>query len=157
MHDANNAYGPGRLVRPSHDPQIRLFGVLVRAIWVAAFLLTAAIEAIPRDPLWGPHLFYPYTLAKAVLFLLLGFMTPLAIWNFSTLGLGFVFAIAAAGSIEGAQHFLPGHQASFLEFAAKVVLLIFGFAAALVVRNDHCLQIGRFRLHLADRHSSEID
>ncbi len=138
-------------------PQIQLFGVVVRSVWSCCFLLTAAIEATPRDPMWGPQLFYPYTFAKAFLFLLLGFMTPLAIWNFSSLGLGFVFAVLAAGAIEGIQHFLPGHQASFLEFCAKVVLLILGFAAALVVRNDHCLQFGRFRVLLADRHSSHAD
>lgn len=153
MHDRNNTYESERVV-PARA-RVQLFGPLLRWIWVCCFSMTVAIEAIPRDPAWGPQLFYPYTLIKAILFLFLGFATPLAIWNFSSLGLGFVFAAGAAGAVEAVQHFSPGHRASFLEFAAKVLLLFLGFAAALVVRNDHSLQIGPFRLLLPDRHSSE--
>lgn len=158
MYSQTDPSGGRHLVQPTHA-QVRLFGPFLRWIWICCFSITVAIEALPRNPNWGPEVFYPYTSAKVILFLLLGFLTPLAIWKFSSLGLGFVLAATAAGLGESVQHFLQGHRASLFEFAAKVALLFLGFAVALVVRNDHYLQVGAFRLLLPGRQlprSSEL-
>ena len=134
------------------EAELPLFGWSLRAIWILLFSATVAMEVIPRDPAWGPQLFYPYTAIKAVLFFLLGFFTPLAIWAFNSLGVGILIAVLASGAVEAIQYFLAGHHASIFEFAAKVILLIAAFASGLVVRYDRSLQLGPLRLVFLDPH-----
>ena len=154
MHGSGQRRKDRIIVQP-HDVTVHLFGWALRLGWAFLFSATVAIEVIPRDLRWGPGYYYPYTASKAILFVLLGFFTPFAIWNFKSLGLGILFAALAAGIVESAQYLLAGHHASILEFSAKVTLLILGFANALVVRNDHRLRIGSLRVILSDPHSSE--
>ncbi len=135
--------------------ELPLFGRSLRVIWVLLLSATVAMEVFPRDPAWGPQLFYSYTAIKAILFFLLGFFTPLAIWAFRSLGLGILIAAFASGAVEGLQYFLAGHHASVLEFGAKVVLLIAAFASGLVIRYDRCLQFGSARLVFLDPHLPE--
>lgn len=135
-----------------YNARIRLFGAFIRSIWTALFVATVTLEVLPRDPSWGPHLFYPYTACKSILFVLLGFATPLAIWKFNSLGLGILAAAVAAGAAEASQVFLVGHHASSLEFFAKLLLLTFGFALALIVRHDCYLNIGIRRIFFVDPH-----
>ena len=142
---------PETETRPS---EVQLFGLALRSLWVLVFLATLATELIPRDPTWLPYIYYPFTIFKAALFVLLGFATPLAFWKFDSLGFGSLFAVVAAGVVEGAQLFLAGHQASYFEFAAKLILLFLGFVLALNVRYDRRLQIGPLRITLSDVHFS---
>lgn len=138
----------------SHSKEVRLFGSVLAIVWGLLLFGTMVIELVPRDPTWLPRLFYPYTTFKGLLFVLLGFVTPLALWKFNSLGMGVLFAVATAGSVEGLQVFLPGHRASYLEFGAKLVLLMLGFVAALVARHDRRLKVGPLSIKLSDPHIS---
>jgi len=84
-----------------------------------------------------------------------GFLSPLAFWRFDSLGLGLLFSILAAGVVEAMQSVSEGHRGSYVEFAAKLILLFIGFAYALSARYDRVLRFGPLRLDLLDCHRAE--
>jgi len=79
-------------------------------------------------------IFHSYEAAKVVAFFAFGFLTSLAWWRYKTLGIGVLFAIITTAIVELGQAFIPGHRASILELAVKLILLFTGFAGALHVR-----------------------
>lgn len=104
--------------------ELPLFGRSLRVIWVLLLSATVAMEVFPRDPAWGPQLFYSYTAIKAILFFLLGFFTPLAIWAFRSLGLGILIAAFASGAVEGLSTSWPATTPAFLNSAPRSSCLL---------------------------------
>jgi hypothetical protein len=151
MHSDSLAGEP----RPRY-PAVRMFSWAIRFVWILLFCLLLVSELVPR-PLFAPLMYYSYSSAKAIMFLLLGFTTPLAFWRFDHLGWGVFFAVAAAGAAESAQSLLEGHRSSFAEFLLKLVLLLIGFACALNSRYDRRIGVGRYGVRLLDTHFSQPD
>ncbi len=143
---------PGEHARSA--PGLRMFGSTIRIAWIALFCLLLASELIPR-PSFAPLMYYSYSSAKAIMFILLGFVTPLAFWRFDRLGLGVFFSVVAAGVAESSQSLLEGHRSSFAEFSLKLLLLLLGFACALNARYDRRIGLGRYGIRLHDTHFSE--
>ena len=132
--------------------QVRMFSPAFRIAWAVFFVVTIWCEIAPRSPSLPPLPYYSYTAGKAVLFLLVGFLSPLTFWRFDSLGLGLLFSALAAGAVEGVQSVSEGHRGSYLEFGAKLVLLFIGFAFALSARYDRGLRLGPWHLSLIDSH-----
>ena len=139
-----------------HMPLVRLFTWRVRLWWMALFVMLLLSELLPR-PNFGPLLYYSYSGAKALMFLLMGFLTPLTFWRFDRLGLGVIFSIFGAGVAEMSQSTLAGHRSSFLEFLLKLILLVTGFGLGLSVRYDRKLSVGRFGIRFTDSHLKSAD
>ena len=134
-----------------------MFSVSIRVAWVIISLLTIASEVMPRSPSLGPFPYYSYTAAKAILFVLIGLLSPLTFWRFDSLGLGLLFSVVVAGAVEGIQTVSAGHRASYLEFGAKLLLLFIGFAFALNARYDRLLRFGPLRVRLRDAHQTLVE
>ena len=126
-----------------------MFGTLVRASWITAFVITLGSELTPRPNL-PPTPFYSYLGCKIILFLLLGFLTPLTFWRFNSLNYGTLFAIAATAAVEILQLWIPGHSFSVFELAGKLVLIIFGLTLALDARYDGYIHLGPLSVRLCD-------
>src|ERR1700761_1637995 len=139
-----------------HLPSLRMFSWAARILWALLFCLLLISELAPR-PLFAPLMYYSYSSAKALMFVLLGFLTPLSFWRFDRLGLGALFAVAAAGAAELSQSLFEGHRSRFAEFLLKLLLLLIGFACALNARYDRKVGFGRFSIRLSDTHLSHPD
>jgi hypothetical protein len=113
-------------------------------------------ELLPR-PNFAPLLFYSYSGCKALMFVLLGFLTPLAFWRFDRIGLGVVASAVGAGVAEISQSLVAGHRSSFPEFLLKLLLLLTGFAVALSVRYDRKIAVGRFGIRFTGSHLTSPD
>jgi hypothetical protein len=118
-------------------------------------MLTIWCEIAPRSPSLAPLPYYSYTACKAALFVLIGLFSPLTFWRFDSLGLGLLFSALVAGAVEAAQSVSQGHRGSYLEFAAKLVLLFLGFAYALSARYERVLRLRPFHVALLDPHRTE--
>ncbi len=133
-------------------PHLRMFSGTLRVAWAVVSIVTIWSEIAPRSPSLLPLPYYSYTAAKVILFVLIGFLSPLTFWRFDSLGLGLLFSVLVAGAVEGVQSISPGHRASYFEFAAKLILLFIGFAYSLNARYDRVLRFGPLRLFLRDSH-----
>ena len=102
--------------RSPSSSRIEMFSWRLISVWGLLLVCTIATELLPRSPSWVPGVFYPYTAMKAIMFILLGFGSPLAFWRFNSLGLGTAFAVGTAAAVEGLQSFLVGHHPNFFEF-----------------------------------------
>jgi hypothetical protein len=120
------------------------------------FVITMLAESIPI-PLVHPALFYSFLIAKAGLFITLGYLTPLTFWRFDSLGLGVLFSGLGAMAGELIQSISPGHSTSFKEFAGKLALVLLGFALALHARYDRRIRVGAWQLALDDAHRKQQD
>jgi hypothetical protein len=133
-------------------PTLRMFTWTLRLSWFILSILLLLAELLPR-PNFAPLMYYSYSGAKVLMFVSLGFLTPLTFWRFDRLGLGVLFSVAAAGLAELSQSAFPGHRSSFPEFLLKLLLLVIGFTVALNVRYDRRLALGRrFGVRLTDSH-----
>lgn len=133
---------------------IQLFSHGLRTGWALILLVTVAVELLPLPPV-PAALLYSYVASKALLFIALGFFTPLAFWAFDSIGFGVLFSVLAAGSVELLQSLSAGHRASIFEFLAKLVLLFIGFAIALNFRYDGLLRVGSFRRQFVNPHQKQ--
>lgn len=123
-----------------------------RALWVFLALTTIFLEVIPI-PLMPPVPFYAYCAGKALLFLLLGFIAPLAFWSFNALNRGIIFAALSACCVETIQAIWGhGHSFHWYELIVKLVIILLGFALALNDRYDHEINIGPIRIRLVGEH-----
>jgi len=123
-----------------------------RVLWVILALTTILLEVIPI-PLMPPVPFYAYCGGKALLFLLLGFIAPLAFWSFNALNRGIIFAALSACGVETVQAIWGhGHSFHWYELIVKLGLILFGFALALNDRYDHEINIGPIRIRLIGEH-----
>lgn len=144
----------GRPVR-SRVCEIRVFTTLLRTLWWVVFAFTVTSEVIPA-PAVHPVLFYSFLAFRVLLFLALGFITPVAFWRYNSIGLGLLFSVAGAFGCELLQSVSPGHTASVREFAVKCGLLLAGFVMALVARHDKQIDIGFVKIELQDRSQPSV-
>ena len=137
-----------------HASAVRLFSPALRGSWFAIFVLTVVLEVAPY-PLVPPKIFYSYLALRALLFVSLGFLTPLALWRFDSVGFGLLFSTVAAGAAELLQSLSEGHASSFVEFGAKLILMLIGFTLALNTRHNGMLRLGPLRFQLINTHHRE--
>jgi hypothetical protein len=141
---------------PLHLSSVAIFNWWARLSWLLLFTLLMLAELLPR-PNFAPLLFYSYSGCKALMFVLLGFLTPLAFWRFDRVGLGVIASAVGAGAAEMSQSLVEGHRSSWLEFLLKMLLLLAGFAVALSVRYDRKISVGRFGIRFTGSHLTSTD
>jgi hypothetical protein len=133
------------------SPTITMSGSVIRTVWSVVFVTTLASEIVPLPPL-APLPFYPYVGGKALLFFILGFLTPLTFWRFNSLNYGFLFGATATAIVEISQHWIPGHTFSILELLGKWAIIFAGFALSLDARYEGQINAGFFQVLLRNKH-----
>jgi hypothetical protein len=129
----------------------------MRLAWILIALLTISLELRPfhnfqpRSVFLMYALFYGYKTLKALLFVLFGFLTPIAFWRFRSLSYGLVIAAVSALVVELLQGWLvfTGHSFGWLELCAKLFLIFVGFVKGLDARYEGFIRIGRLKLQIA--------
>jgi hypothetical protein len=135
---------------------IRAFSKGLLVIWMTVAVVTVTLEIIPAR--FHPLMFYSYKTIKVLLFLALGYLTPLAFWRFDRLTLGLCFAGASATAIELLQGIIGnGHAFSWMELLAKLALIGFGFVLALDARYERAILIGPLHFRLVSDHLPGLD
>jgi hypothetical protein len=123
---------------PSPTLIVRMFSTPVRGLWFVLLVCTLASELVPLsrsfEAQFSTLVFHAYEALKLACFFVFGFLAPIAWWRYNNLGIGVFFAVVTTMVVELGQAFIPGHRASVLELAVKLILLFAGFAAALDVR-----------------------
>lgn len=136
---------------------IHLFNGQARAVWIALVILTIISEVVPL-PAFTPAPLIAYCAVKAILFVLVGYMAPLAFWRFNALNRGLLYSILSAGAVETLQGVVGhGHSLHWYELLIKLILLFIGFAMALDARYECRVEAGPFlmRLHYPDDRAPE--
>jgi len=143
---------------PLSSVTVPMFSLPVRSLWFLLLIFTLGIELVPLsvsfEARFSPLIFYSYEALKLVAFIVFGFLTPIAWWRYKSLGIGVLFAITTAAIVELGQAFIPGHRASTLELAVKLMLLFGGFTAALDVRKYQEISIGPLLVRFSSRYWS---
>jgi hypothetical protein len=133
-----------------------MFSAPVRSIWFVLFAITLVSELVPLslafEAQFPPLVFRCYEAAKLLAFFVLGFLTPIAWWDYKSLGRGALFAIVTTGIVEIGQAFIPGHRASTLELAVKLVLIFTGFVCGLDARKDQQFTVGTLCIRFSSRY-----
>jgi hypothetical protein len=107
-------------------------------------------------PLMPPVPFYSYGAAKAICFVVLGYLAPLAFWRFNALNRGILLAAISATFVESLQGLLHrGHSFHWYELVVKLGLILIGFALALDARYERMISIGRFHIRLTGEHTQQ--
>jgi hypothetical protein len=133
---------------------IRAFSTAFQLAWMAAAAVTVTLEVIPAH--FSPVVFYSYKTLKILLFLVVGYLTPLSFWRFDKMSFGFGFAAVSAALIELLQGVIGnGHKFSWIELLGKLALIGFGFIVALDARYERAILIGHLRLRLVGEHLPE--
>ncbi len=119
------------------------------AIWVGVAAVTIVFEVLPA-PVLGPVLHYGvYTPLKVSLFLLVGYLAPLALARLSALNRGLVFAAVSAGVVEALQGLIGnGHSFHFYELGIKWAVIAFGFMLGLDARCEKAVDLGKLHITL---------
>lgn len=139
--------------QPEASISLRVFTRGIRITWLAIAAITILLEVIPI-PLMAPLRFYSYCAVKALLFMLLGYMAPLAFWPFNQLNRGILFAALSACFVESMQGVVRhGHSFHWYELIIKLLIILLGFSLALTARYDREVSIGPLRIRLMDDHS----
>ncbi len=127
-----------------------MFSLIIRISWCAVFLTTLASEIVPLPPMF---LIFSslYICAKALLFLALGFLTPLSFRRFNSLNYGFLVGASATALVEISQHWIPGHTFSLLELLGKWGIIFAGFALSLDARYARRIKLGVLRVSLHNK------
>jgi hypothetical protein len=133
---------------------LRLFSHSVRAAFVTVAVTTIVMELAPI-PLLVPFKFYTYMAIRLGCFVVLGWVTPLSFWSFRFLNVGLLFALFSAALVESLQFFSYGHSFSFIEMMAKFVLILVGFAAAIVNRHDGAIDLGHLHVKFVSDMSAD--
>ena len=127
-----------------------VFGPMVRSIWAVVLTATVLSEVLPIPPM-TPVSFYSYCAGKAVMFLVVGYLTPLAFWRFDDRG--FLAAAACATFVETLQGIVGhGHSFHWYEMGVKLMLIFFGFVLALEARYERRILHGPLRIQLVSPH-----
>ncbi len=136
----------------SIELQVRAFSPAIKAVWAVIVAITVASEVLPI-PLMPPVPFYSYGAAKALCFVVLGYLSPLAFWRFNALNRGILLAAISAACVESLQGLLRhGHSFHWYELLVKLGLILFGFAAALDARYEREISIGRIHIRFTGDH-----
>jgi hypothetical protein len=133
--------------------EIKVFGPLMRVLFIVIAVMTIALEIVPLRPM-SILCFYSYKAAKGLLFLSLGCITPLALWRFDSMNKGLVFAAVSATLVETAQRFVVGHHFSIFELLAKLILLVVGFLVAMNALYERRLRLLGVEICLVSEHLS---
>ena len=121
---------------PNGRLKMAIFGKPTKLLWGAVALTAVVFELIPVHYPAGVFLTHNY--CKAGIFLLLGFLTPLAFWRFNSLNARILLIAGSAILAEVMQAVLAdGHRFSLVELGIKLVLIGAGFIIALNVRYEH--------------------
>ena len=142
--------------RPKHEVSL-IFGPYMRLAWTIIAALTISLELSPfhnfeaRVVFIAYFLFYGYKALKALLFVIFGFLTPIAFWRFQSLTYGLVIAAVSALMVELLQGWLvfTGHRFGWLELFAKLFLIFVGFMKGLDARYEGSIRIGRLKVQIA--------
>jgi glycopeptide antibiotics resistance protein len=127
---------------------VPVLGVPAKALWTIVLAVTVLTEVIPV-PLMLPPLFYSYSISKVVAFIVLGYLTPLALRRFDALKQGILLATMSAAAVEALQGLLHhGHSFHWYELGIKLLLISGGFALALEARYDHKISLGPINIPL---------
>jgi hypothetical protein len=112
-----------------------VFGKPLKLFWAMLALGVIAIELVPAH--YPAGVFVTQNWAKAGLFLLLGYLAPMAFWRFSYLTASILASASSAILVELIQAMVAhGHRFSWVELGAKLALLAAGFLIALDVRYE---------------------
>jgi hypothetical protein len=115
-----------------------VFGKPLKLFWAMLALAAIAIELLPAH--YPAGVFVKQNWAKAGLFLLLGYLAPMAFWRFSYLTASILASVASAILVELIQAMVAdGHRFSWVELGVKLALLAAGFLIALDVRYERDL------------------
>ena len=126
--------------------QVRLYSLPLAIVWALTILVTISIEVLPI-PAMAPLFFYGYCSAKAILFLTLGFLTPLTFARFRTLNSRILAATLSAVAIEALQGLVRhGHSFHWYEVALKLLVIFIGFSCGIVARYDRGVSLGRLHV-----------
>ena len=135
---------------------VPMFSKIVRSLWLLVLACMLVSELVPLTLAFEAHfstlVFHSYEVAKLVMLVVFGFLTPLSWWRYKSLGAGAIFAIATTVLVEVGQTFIPGHRTSILELAVKLVCLFAGFAAALDVRKYQQFVVGPLCIRFSSSH-----
>jgi hypothetical protein len=130
---------------------VPVFSRSLKILLLVVVVVTIASEVVPIPNL-PPAAFYAYKCAKGVLFLLLGSVTPLALWRFDSMNRGLAFAAISATLVEASQIFIPSHRFSVLELLAKLALILIGFLLSMNVLYERKLRIFGLEIHFVSNH-----
>lgn len=123
-------------------PPLRIFALPVRLLWTGIVVVTVLSEVLPA-PQTTPPPFYTYEALKALCFVLVGYLAPLAFWQFNALNRGILYAVLSASLVESLQAVIGhGHRFRWYELVLKLVLLLFGFIFALDARYEQAIRLG---------------
>jgi uncharacterized oligopeptide transporter (OPT) family protein len=115
-----------------------MFGKPLKLFWAMLALTAIAIELVPAH--YPAGVFVTQNWAKAGLFLVLGYIAPMAFWRFSYLNASILASASSAILVELVQAMVAhGHRFSWVELGVKLALLAAGFIIALDVRYERDL------------------
>jgi hypothetical protein len=118
-------------------------------------MTTVVADIMPISTHLPPLIFYSYKATKVILFVILGYLSPLTFWRFDSLALGFLFALGSAATVEVLQAWVQsGHRFSLFELLAKLFLIGVGFIMALGARYDGEISLGLLHLRVRNEHLS---
>jgi hypothetical protein len=128
---------------------LHIFNGYTRSLWIALAATTVISEVVPI-PHMSPMLHYGvYSPSKLVVFLLIGFFTPLAFARLNVLNRGIAFAAVCATVVEVLQGLIGnGHSFHFYELAVKLTIILLGFMVGLEARYEGTLTLGILRIIL---------
>ncbi len=128
---------------------LTMFSRAFRSAWLATVLLTTIVELTPFHSEGMPrYVFYSWKAFKCLLFLALGWETPLTFWKSNTLTNGLLLGFISAGAIECIQGLVVGHSFSPVELIAKMLIIVTGFLLGLIARHDESIGLASFSIHL---------
>jgi hypothetical protein len=135
---------------------IPMFSGVIHVLWFLLLACTLFSELVPLSQAFEAQfstlIFHCYEAAKLLAFFLFGFLTPLAWWQYRSLGTGVIFAIVTTAIVEIGQAFIPGHRPSMFELSTKLVLLFVGFAIALDLRKYQTIHVGPICVRFSSRY-----
>jgi hypothetical protein len=135
---------------------LRVFTRGLRVTWFVIAAATILLEVIPFPPTTDNR-FYAYCAAKGILFVLLGYLAPLAFWAFSELNRGIAFAALSACCVETLQALIQnGHSFHWYELVIKLAVILLGFSLALNARYDQQISLGPIRVRLVEEHGRPV-
>ncbi len=114
-------YRPRRILNAGFEAMsLTMFSRAFRSAWLATVLLTTIVELTPFHSEGMPrYVFYSWKAFKCLLFLALGWETPLTFWKSNTLTNGLLLGFISAGAIECIQGLVVGHSFSPSNFCQR--------------------------------------
>jgi hypothetical protein len=124
-----------------------IFTNTLKSVWLILLATAVAFELMPMH--YPAGVLTLHNCYKACLLLLLGYLLPLAFWQYNTLNTSLLLAALSVPILETLQAAIGnGHRFSLLEVTAKSLLLAIGFVVALNTRYEMQITVGRLRLRL---------